>query len=156
MRPSVAMLYRLGHRRGRRRALRGAIAGAVAVSVWGCAERPLSRALGTHYTDLRLLGRMASERRWLPAGAAIHAANGAVFGAAFALSGSGGARDGLLWSGVESVVAWPAMAAMDRLHPDRRSGAWPRLLTDGRIFAQETAMHALFGALLGVMVPAER
>ena len=45
------------------------------------------------------------------------------------------------------------MAIMDRVHPDRRSGYWPRLLTDRRVFVQETVMHALFGLLLGLLAP---
>jgi hypothetical protein len=150
------MLGRLRGADGRRRALRGALAGAVAVSAWGLAERPLSRRLGTGYTDVRLLGRVASERHWRPAGAALHALNGALFGAAFALSGSGGTRDGLAWAGAEHLASWPAMALADRVHPDRRSGALPPLLTNRGVFAQETAMHALFGVLLGRLVPAER
>jgi hypothetical protein len=50
------------------------------------------------------------------------------------------------------VATWPGMALLDRIHPDRRSGRWPRLLTDRRVFAQEAAMHAVFGLLLGLMV----
>jgi hypothetical protein len=42
---------------------------------------------------------------------------------------------------------------MDRVHPDRRSGHWPRLLTDRRVLAQETLMHALFGLVLGLLLP---
>jgi hypothetical protein len=41
------------------------------------------------------------------------------------------------------------MLLVDRYHPDRRSGAWPPLLRNRRVFAQEAAVHALFGALLG-------
>lgn len=52
----------------------------------------------------------------------------------------------------ETVATWPLMAVADRAHPDRRSGRWPRLLTDRRVLAQEAAMHALFGLLLGLMV----
>jgi hypothetical protein len=47
------------------------------------------------------------------------------------------------------------MALMDRVHPDRRSGRWPRLVTNPRIFAQEAMMHALFGLVLGLLT-AER
>jgi len=45
------------------------------------------------------------------------------------------------------------MVAVDRWHPDRRSGAWPPLLRNGRVFAQEAAVHALFGAVLGLLLP---
>jgi hypothetical protein len=42
------------------------------------------------------------------------------------------------------------MAVMDRLHPDRRRGAWPRLLTSRKVFAYEATVHALFGVVLGL------
>lgn len=133
-------------------ALRGAAAGAAAAVAWAALEPLAARALGTDYTDVRLLGRMATERGWLPAGLAIHAANGAAFGAVFALAGARGPRAGLAWAAAETVATWPGMALLDRIHPDRRSGRWPRLLTDRRVFAQEAAMHAVFGLLLGLMV----
>jgi hypothetical protein len=41
------------------------------------------------------------------------------------------------------------MVVVDRFHPDRRSGAWPPLLRNRSVFAQEVAVHALFGAVLG-------
>lgn len=148
-------LARLRDPEGRRRALHGAAAGAVAAGVWALAERPLSRVFGTDYTDVRLLGRFVTRRRWRPAGIAVHTLNGVLFGTAFALRGSGGAREGVIWANVENVAAWPGMAVMDRLHPDRRSGRWPRLVTDRRVFAQETVVHVLFGALLGRLVPRE-
>jgi hypothetical protein len=44
------------------------------------------------------------------------------------------------------------MAVVDRVHPDRRDGTWPPLLLNGRVFAYEAAMHALFGAVLGVLL----
>ncbi len=135
-----------------RTALRGAAAGAAAAAAWAAVEPLAARVLGTDYTDVRLLGRMATERGWVPAGLAIHAANGAAFGAVFALSGARGPRAGLAWAAAETVATWPGMALLDRIHPDRRSGRWPRLLTDRRVFAQEAAMHALFGVLLGLMV----
>ena len=133
-------------------ALRGAAAGVAAAAAWAAVEPLAARVLKTDYTDVRLLGRMATARGWAPAGLAIHAANGAAFGAVFALSGARGPRAGLAWAAAETVATWPGMALLDRIHPDRRSGRWPRLLTDRRVFAQEAAMHALFGLLLGLMV----
>jgi hypothetical protein len=138
----------------RERAIRGAAAGAAAAGVWSAAEFAVARALGHGFTDTRLLGRMASTRRWLPAGVLIHAFNGAVFGAAFAAAGARGPLAGLRWAGAEAVATWPGMALVDRIHPDRRSGRWPRpLLTDRRVMAQEAAMHALFGLVLGLLAP---
>jgi hypothetical protein len=133
---------------------RGALAGAAAATAWSALEPLAARALRTRYTDVRLLGRMAPVGRWwAPAGIAIHAANGAAMGAAFALAGGSGPRAGLKLACTENLVAWPGMAIMDRVHPDRRSGYWPRLLTDRRVFVQETVMHALFGLLLGLLLP---
>ena len=49
----------------------------------------------------------------------------------------------------ESFSLWPAMALVDRVHEDRRSGDWPPLFRNGRVFAYEVTAHALFGAVLG-------
>jgi hypothetical protein len=141
-----------------RRIARGAAAGAVAACVWSAAEPLASRALRTGgYSDVRLLGRMVpgAGDRWPVAGVLVHAANGAAFGAAFALAGARGPRAGLAWAGAETLATWPGMALMDRVHPDRRSGRWPRLVTNPRVFAQEAMMHALFGLVLGLLT-AER
>lgn len=136
-------------------AVRGALAGAAAAGAWAAVEPLAARVAGTGYTDVRLLGRMVSERHWAAAGTAVHLANGAAFGALFAAAGGRGPRAGLAWAAAETIATWPGMALLDRVHPDRRSGRWPRLLTDRRVFAQEVAVHALFGVLLGAMV-AER
>ena len=103
---------------------------------------------------MRLLGRMVPGvgDRWPIAGALVHAANGAAFGAAFALAGASGPRAGLAWAGAETIATWPGMALLDRVHPDRRSGHWPPLFTNPRVFAQEAVMHGVFGLLLGLMV----
>ncbi|HMN99152.1 MAG TPA: hypothetical protein PKD59_07035 [Miltoncostaeaceae bacterium] len=136
------------------RAIRGAAAGAAAAVVWSAAEFAAARALDHDFTDTRLLGRFATERRWRPAGVAIHAMNGAAFGALFAAAGARGPLAGLRWASAEAVATWPGMALLDRIHPDRRSGHWPRpLLTDPKVMAQEAAMHALFGLVLGLLAP---
>jgi hypothetical protein len=134
--------------------LRGALGGIVACGAWAAAE-PLARRLaGTTYTDVRLLGALATGGgpRWRPVGVGIHLANGAVFGALFARLGGRGWRAGLAAAQVENVLLWPAMALVDRVHPDRRSGAWPPLVSDRRVLVQEVAMHALFGVVLGLVV----
>ena len=46
------------------------------------------------------------------------------------------------------------VVVFDRIHPNRRDGTWPRLTTNPRVFAQATAAHAFFGALLGALVRA--
>ena len=134
--------------------LRGAAAGAGAALAWAALEPLAARALGTGYTDTRLLGRLAVRRGrgWRPAGIALHAGNGALAGAAFAAAGLRGPLAGLAAAQAEGLLAWPAMALVDRAHPDRRSGRWPRLLTSRRVFAQEALMHGVFGLLLGLGV----
>jgi hypothetical protein len=137
------------------RIARGAVAGALAACLWSALEPLAARALRTGgYGDVRLLGRMVpgAGESWPLAGAVVHAANGAAFGAAFALAGARGPLAGLAWAGGEMIATWPGMAIMDRVHPDRRSGHWPPLLTSPRVFAQEAAMHALFGLVLGLLV----
>ncbi len=138
-----------------RAAGRGAVAGAAAAAVWAAAEPLAARAFGTDFSDVRLLGRLVSRRRWAAAGVAVHIANGAAFGAVFAGTGGRGPRAGLALAMVETLATWPGMALLDRVHPDRRSGRWPALVSDRRVFAQEVAMHALFGVVLGLLVPGD-
>jgi hypothetical protein len=135
---------------------RGALAGAVAAAAWAAAEPVAGRLFRTPagYSDVRLLGALATRdgARWRAAGLAVHLVNGAAFGALFAAAGGRGWKRGLAVAQAENLVLWPGMAAIDRLHPDRRSGAWPPLLTNGRVFAYEAAVHALFGAVLGSLI----
>ena len=132
--------------------LRAALAGATAAAVWAALEPALRRLFRTPYTDLRLLGAPLSRRRWRAAGTAIHLANGAVAGVAFRRLGLRGPKAGIVAAQLENAVLWPGMALVDRYHPDRRSGAWPPLLRNRRVFAQEAAAHAIFGAVLGRLV----
>jgi hypothetical protein len=127
------------------------LAGIAAAAVWAAAEPMLGRAFGIPwYSDRRLVGGLL---RVGPAGAlAAHLANGAVFGMVFERAGGNGPLQGALAAQAESLTLWPAMAVVDRVHVDRRSGAWPPLLRNGRIFAYEAAAHALFGAVLGSLV----
>jgi hypothetical protein len=83
---------------------------------------------------------------------ALHVANGAVFGAGFEKLGLEGVRAGVVAAEVENTLAWPAMAIVDRVHPDRRNGTWPPLARNPRVAAQELAGHAIFGAVLGALV----
>lgn len=139
--------------------LRGALAGIVAAAAWAAAEPAAGRLFRTPegYSDVRLLGGVltADGPSWQRVGLAAHLANGAVFGAAFALAGGRGWKQGLAAAQAESLALWPGMAVLDRVHPDRRSGRWPPLLTDGRVFAYEAAVHALFGAVLGALARAD-
>jgi hypothetical protein len=128
---------------------RAAAAGAFAAAVWAAAEPAAGRAFATPYSDVRLLGAPLSQTHWRVAGTAVHLANGAAAGVLFRRLGLRGRRAGALAAVAENTLVWPAMAIVDRVHPDRRSGAWPPLLRNGRVFAQETAVHALFGAIVG-------
>jgi hypothetical protein len=135
--------------------LRAALAGATAAATWAAAEPALRRLFGTPYSDVRLLGAPFG-RRWRLAGTALHLANGAAAGVAFRRLGQRGWKAGIAAAQLESAALWPGMAFVDRYHPDRRSGAWPPLLLNPRVFGQEVAAHAVFGGVLGLLVRHER
>jgi hypothetical protein len=135
--------------------LRAAAAGVAAAAVWAAAEPGLRRLFRTPYTDMRLLGAPLSRRNWRLAGTAVHLANGAAAGVAFRRLGVRGWKSGIAVAQLEGAALWPAMAAVDRFHPDRRSGAWPPLLRNPRVFGQEVAAHAIFGGVLGALLRAE-
>ena len=124
-----------------------------AAAAWAAAEPVLRRLFRTPYSDVRLLGAPLSPRRWRLAGTAVHLANGAAAGIAFRRLGVRGWKSGIAIAQLEGAALWPAMAIVDRFHPDRRSGAWPPLLRNRRVFGQEVAAHAIFGAVLGVTLP---
>ena len=133
--------------------MRGAVAGTIAAVVWAAGEPALRRVARTPFTDVRLVGRMVTRGpAWPLAGLAIHCANGALFGAAFERAGLRGVKAGVVAAELENAALWPAMAVVDRLHPDRRSGAWPPLARNPRVAAQEAVAHAVFGAVLGALV----
>jgi hypothetical protein len=128
----------------------------VAAAAWVAAEPVAQRLLGTTYSDVRALGRPFSQRHWRTVGTAIHLTNGAAAGIAFERLGRRGWKWGVAVFQLETVALWPLMVVVDRRHPDRRSGAWPPLLRNGRVFAQEAAMHAVFGAVLGLLLGRRR
>ena len=126
-----------------------------AAATWTVAAPLVSRLLRPPpgYSDVRLLGAMVTQgRAWRPVGVALHLGNGAVFGAVFERLGGRGVRQGVLSAQAENLALWPGMALMDRLHPDRKGGAWPPLLGSRRVFAYEAAVHAVFGAVLGLLL----
>ena len=128
--------------------MRGMLAGIVAAGIWAAAEPALGRALGVPwYSDRRLLGGLF--RVGPEAAIAIHLLNGAVFGATFERLGLRGPVSGVVMAQAESLSLWPAMRVVDHVHEDRRSGGWPPLWGNRRVFAYEVAAHALFGAVLG-------
>ncbi|MGH3094015.1 MAG: hypothetical protein ACRDOG_17040 [Gaiellaceae bacterium] len=126
-----------------------------AAAAWAVAEPLASRLFRPPpgYSDVRLLGAVVTQgRAWRPLGLALHLGNGALFGVVFERSGAGGAGQGVLAAQAENIALWPGMALADRVHPDRKSGAWPPLLENGRVFVYEAAVHALFGAVLGLLL----
>jgi hypothetical protein len=135
-----------------RRDRRAALAGVTAAATWAAAEPTLGRLCRTSYSDVRVLGRVVSQRRWRVAGTILHLANGAAAGVAFRRLGFRGWRAGVVAAEIESAALWPAMLLVDRYHPDRRDGTWPPLAGNPRVFAQEVAAHALFGAVLGALL----
>jgi hypothetical protein len=136
--------------------LRGAAAGTAAAAAWAAAEPLVGRMFATPYSDVRLLGRVVTKGRlWPVAGLALHVANGAAFGALFERLGGRGWKQGLVAAQVENAVFWPGMALVDRLHQDRKSGAWPPLVRSCRVFAYEASVHGIYGAILGALLPRE-
>ena len=132
--------------------IRAALAGITAAAAWAAAEPALRRLFGTPYTDVRLLGAPLSRQQWRLAGTALHLVNGAAAGVLFRRLGLRGWKAGVAAAQIESAALWPGMAVVDRYHPDRRSGAWPPLLRNPRVFGQEVVAHAIFGAVLGLLV----
>lgn len=130
--------------------MRGMLAGTAAAAIWAAAEPALGRVFGLPwYSERRLLGGLLG----LGPGPslAVHLVNGAVFGAAFERFGLRGPTQGVLAAEAENLALWPAMAIVDRVHPDCRTGVWPALLGNGRVLAYEAAGHALFGVVLGAL-----
>jgi hypothetical protein len=135
----------------RTRTARGALAGGIAAAVWA-AQQPLDKHLfGVDYDDAELLGRFIGRGRGAyAAGVALHLANGALFGAAYAnlaptLPGPRWLR-GPLAGMAEHVATWPATALSARVP------AWsdlPPLWGDWAAFGQATWRHLVFGTVLG-------
>ena len=137
--------------------MRGAAAGLIAAATWAATEPVLRRVFRTPYSDVRLLGRLVTRSRaWPAAGVALHVANGAAFGAIFERARLKGLKAGIASAELENLALWPALAVVDRFHPDRRTGYWPPLVRSPRIAAYEIVVHALFGTVLGVLVRRRR
>jgi hypothetical protein len=130
-----------------------ALAGAIAAAVW-IATEPITRRLagGTH-RELRLIsGLLVGKRGGNALGLAVHLANGAAFGVAFNRLGGRGVRQAVVAAQLENAILWPGMAVADRVHPDVRSGRWPRLFSDRGTIVQEIGGHLVFGVVLGALV----
>jgi hypothetical protein len=117
--------------------LRAAAAGAVAAVVWGLQEPLDQRVFGCNYSDVLLVGRGSRSR-----GFVVHAANGALFGLAFAAVRErvhvDQRRLAVALALAENTALWPGLVFVDR-----------GLVKSPRAFAQATYRHALFGLILG-------
>jgi len=129
------------------------LAGAVAAGVWAAAEPAFGRIFRTSYSDVKLLGGVTGTGS--QAALALHLANGAVFGAVFERLGWRGPLRGALAAQAENLLLWPGMVVAQRVHPACRSGEWPPLFTNARVFAYEATVHGLFGAVLGLLLAQE-
>ena len=120
--------------------------------MWALAQ-PLDKlVLRGGFDDLELLGKAVTRGAgWYPAGFAIHAANGALFGAVYAnvapaLPVAPPLR-GPLVALAEHFVSWPLTCVSDLVHPARDE--LPKLAGNRNAFAQATWRHLLFGLVLG-------
>lgn len=134
------------------RSLRGAVCGAVAAVIWAV-QQPIDKTVfSSRYDDVEILGRaVRNGPGWYPVGLALHAQNGAVFGAVYANVAPAmpipPALRGPALAMTEYVVTWPLAAVSDRFHPARDQ--LPALYRSRRAFAQGAWRHVLFGVLLG-------
>jgi hypothetical protein len=135
--------------------LRAVGAGAVAALVWGALE-PLDRRIFRHdYSDVAVLGKAFTQGPgWRPLGLAIHALNGAIFGAVYHEIARRVSRDprrlALELALLEHLTLFPTGRLVDRHHPARGEAGVVGLFTLPA-FGQATVRHALFGKLLGAL-----
>ncbi len=135
-----------------KRSLNGALAGSLAATVWAAQQAADKRAFDSDYDDVELLGKAVTRgNAWPAAGVALHAVNGAVFGAAYSqlrpfLVGPPQVR-AVTMSLAEHVALWPLGRLVDRYHPARKD--FTPLSGNGRAFAQAAWRHLLFGLILG-------
>jgi hypothetical protein len=134
-----------------RRPLNGALAGCAAAAAWAVQQPLDKRVFGSRYDDVELLGKLVTRGpAWPAAGLGLHLANGAMFGAFYALvrplvpgppvaAGIGAAM-------AENFGFWPLGVLIDRHHPARKE--LEPLTNNRRAFAQATWRHLLFGVVL--------
>jgi hypothetical protein len=135
--------------------LRAIGAGAAAALVWAALE-PLDRRLFRHdYSDVAVLGKAFTRGpAWRPLGVALHALNGAIFGAVYYEISRRVSRDprrlALDLALLEHLTLFPTGRLVDRYHPARGEPGVERLFSLPA-FGQATIRHALFGKLLGAL-----
>ena len=136
------------------RSVRGAAAGVIGAAVWAAQEPLDKRVFEVDYSDVELLGKWVTRGdEWPAVGLAMHLANGAVFGAVYALAkpflpGPPVVR-ALTAAMAENFGSWPLIGIAERVHPARRE--LPKLAGNPRALAQATWRHALFAVVLGVL-----
>lgn len=124
----------------------------MAAAIWGL-QQPLDKLVfSSRYDDLEILGKAVTRgEAWYPIGFAMHMANGALFGAAYANVAPAlpmpAPLRGPAVALFEHVAMWPLGAVSDRVHPAR--GEMPKLSGNRAAFLQSTWRHLLFGAILG-------
>jgi hypothetical protein len=135
--------------------LRAIGAGAAAALVWGALE-PLDRRLFRNdYSDVAVLGKAFTQGLgWRPLGFAIHALNGAIFGAVYYEVARRVSRDrrrlALELALLEHLILFPTGRFVDRYHPARGRPGVERLFSVPA-FGQATVRHAVFGKVLGAL-----
>lgn len=136
------------------RSARGAAAGAIGAALWAAQEPLDKRVFGVDHSDVELLGKAVTRGdEWPAVGLAMHLANGAAFGAVYALAkpflpGPPVAR-ALMAGMAEHFGTWPFIGVAERLHPAR--GDLPKLAGNPRALAQATWRHVLFAVVVGVL-----
>ena len=118
--------------------LSAAAAGVAGTLVWAGLE-PLDKRVFRHdYSDVAMLGKFVTRgRAWPVAGLAIHAANGAAFGLAYAELRRHKNVSALRLALAEHLALFPLGYAVDRLHPARGELGLARLFSV-RAFGQAT------------------
>ena len=135
--------------------LKAVAAGSLAALVWGALE-PLDRRILRHdYSDVAVLGKAFTQGPgWRPLGLAIHALNGAIFGAVYYEIARRVSRDprrlALELALLEHLALFPTGRLVDRYHPARGEPGIVGVFSLPA-FGQATVRHALFGKLLGAL-----
>lgn len=129
--------------------LRAAAAGAAGTLVWAALE-PFDKRLFRHdYSDVAVLGKFVTRgRAWPVAGLAMHVANGAAFGVAYAEVRRRKHVSALQLALAEHTLLFPLGYIVDRAHPARGEPGLARLF-GLRALGQATLRHAVFGLVLG-------
>ena len=104
------------------------MAGTVAAGVWA-AQQPLDkRVFESDYDDVELLGKLVTRGdSWPAAGLALHASNGALFGAVYSqlrpFVPGPPVLAGLAAGLAEHFALWPLVSVIDRVHPQAFTSA---------------------------------